>query len=114
MNMAKIVIDFNRLLKGTNKKLFAGRENGKQAYEYFKISDFEPDSDDFLELSIPKDIVVSSSYYLGMLEKLLPKFSSPKEFYKKTIFEGKEYQEGMLTELDRAVRRGLHKNVPFF
>ncbi|EHX19716.1 hypothetical protein ECDEC12A_5585 [Escherichia coli DEC12A] len=49
-----------------------------------------------------------------MLETVLPKFSSPSEFYSRTVLDGREYKEGMLSELDRAVRRGLHKNVPFF
>ena len=114
MKMADITIDFNKLVKDSNKKLFAGRSNGRQAYDYFNIGKFCTISNDRLYLLIPKGIVVSSSYFLGMLETVLPKFSSPSEFYSRTVLDGREYKEGMLSELDRAVRRGLHKNVPFF
>ncbi|MBT1814147.1 hypothetical protein QVH37_14485 [Enterobacter pseudoroggenkampii] len=114
MKMSDITIDFNRLVKDSNKKLFAGRANGRQAYDYFHMNNFCASGNDRLYLSIPKGIVVSSSYFLGMLETILPKFTSPSEFYSKTVLDGHEYREGMLSELDRAVRRGLHKNVPFF
>ncbi|WP_350262730.1 hypothetical protein AAF463_23920 (plasmid) [Pantoea sp. BJ2] len=112
--MSKINIDFNRIAKDQSKRLFAGRANGQEAYKYFNISSFSHESNDRLNLSIPEGVVVSSSYFLGMLEKVLPKFRSPKDFYAITSMDGKDYHEGMLTELDRAVRRGLHKNEPFF
>lgn len=114
MKMSKISIDFNKIANEQSKRLFAGRANGQEAYKYFNISSFNPEKDDRLDLSVPDGIVVSSSYFLGMLEKVLPKFSSPKEFYAVTSVDGEAYREGMLTELDRAVRRGLHKNEPFF
>lgn len=114
MKMTDIIIDFNKLVKDSNKKLFAGRSNGRHAYDYFNIENFCVASNDRLHLSMPKGIVVSSSYFLGMLETILPKFTSPSEFYSRTMLDGHEYKEGMLSELDRAVRRGLHKNVPFF
>lgn len=114
MNMSQINIDFKRIATNQSKKLFAGRANGQEAYEFFQINQFDVDGNDRINLSIPKDIVVSSSYFLGMLEKILPKFKSPKDFYAVTQVDGKEYNEGMLSELDRAVKRGLHKNEPFF
>ncbi len=114
MKMSDIIIDFNKLVKDSNKKLFAGRSNGRQAFSFFGINSFRASHDDRLCLSIPKGIVISSSYFLGMLETILPKFSSPSEFYSRMIIDGHEYKEGMLSELDRAVRRGLHKNEPFF
>lgn len=114
MNMSKIDIDFKKIAKNQSKKLFAGRANGQEAYEFFQINRFEADGSDRINLSIPEDIVVSSSYFLGMLEKILPKFRSPKEFYAITWVDGKQYNEGMLSELERAVKRGLHKNEPFF
>lgn len=112
--MPDIIIDFNKLVKDSNKKLFAGRSNGRQAFNFFGVDNFSVSSNDRLCLSIPGDIVISSSYFLGMLETILPKFTSPSEFYSRTILDGHEYKEGMLSELDRAVRRGLHKNEPFF
>ncbi|WP_231576080.1 hypothetical protein [Rahnella sp. WP5] len=112
--MSNITIDFNKLVVGSNKKLFAGRANGKTAYDYFEVNLFNVESDDTLSLSIPDGVVVSSSYFLGLLEKILPKFSSPKDLYKRTKLDGKSYQEGMLAEFDRAVKRGLHRNEPFF
>lgn len=114
MKMSDIIIDFNKLVKGSNKKLFAGRSNGREACVFFGINNFCISNNDRLNLSIPKGIVVSSSYFLGMLETILPKFSSPSELYSRMNLDGHDYQEGMLSELDRAVRRGLHKNEPFF
>lgn len=114
MKMSNVTIDFNKLVSGTEKKLFAGRANGQHAYDFFKVKSFDVNNDDKLYLSIPKGVVVSSSYFLGMLETILPKFSTPKDFYKRTILDGKVYEEGMLSEFDRAVKRGLHKNEPFF
>lgn len=114
MNMSNITIDFNKLVVGSNKKLFAGRANGKTAYDFFKVNLFDVESEDTLSLSIPDGVVVSSSYFLGLLEALLPKFSSPKDLYRRTKLDGHAYKEGMLTEFDRAVKRGLHRNEPFF
>jgi hypothetical protein len=114
MTMSDIIIDFNKLVKDSNKKLFAGRSNGQQAFSFFGIDRFHAPSNDRLYLSIPTGIVISSSYFLGMLEKILPKFSSPRDFYSIMMLDGHQYKEGMLSELDRAVRRGLHRNEPFF
>ena len=114
MKMANIYIDFNKLVKDGGKILFAGRDNGRKAYSFFGIDRFTLDNNDRIFLSIPNGVVVSSSYFLGMLENILPLFSSPNEFYSRTSLDGVNYKEGMLSELDRAVRRGLHRNVPFF
>lgn len=112
MNMSDIKVDFEKLVSQNNKKLFAGRANGQHAYSYFHMDKFS--KGDTIEIKIPKDVIVSSSYYLGMLEKILPLFKSTSELYESTRFEGSEYKEGMLEEFDRAVKRGLHKNEPFF
>ncbi|WP_109397206.1 hypothetical protein [Proteus faecis] len=114
MKMSDIIIDFNKLVKNSNKKLFAGRSNGREAFNFFGVNNFKSPQYDKFYLSIPKGIVISSSYFLGMLETILPNYSSPSEFYSKIFLDGNEYKEGMLSELDRAVRRGLHKNEPFF
>lgn len=114
MQMSKIDIDFRKIAKDQSKRLFAGRANGQEAYDFFEIARFEADGNDRINLSIPEDVVISSSYFLGMLEKILPKFKSPRDFYAITCIDGKKYNEGMLSELDRAVKRGLHKNEPFF
>lgn len=112
--MADILIDFNVLVKNQDKTLFAGRANGRRASELFGVDKFDKDSNDNLNFEIPKDIVVSSSYFLGMLENILPKFTSIPDFYSRTKLGNTEYKEGMLKELDRALERGLYKNEPFF
>lgn len=114
MIMSKINIDFSKLSSKQNKMLFAGRANGQEAFRYFKIDSFRKEDQDSINLSIPDGVVVSSSYFLGMLENILPKFSTPKDFYAATKLDGQIYQEGMLSELDRAVKRGLHRNEPLF
>lgn len=112
MNMPKITVDFSRLVSKSNKTLFAGRANGQEAYLFFKINTFN--KGDTIELDVPSEVIVSSSYFLGMLEKILPLFKNTSELYASTQIKGKQYKEGMLEEFDRAVKRGLHKNEPFF
>lgn len=114
MKMADILVDFNRLVNTQHKTLFAGRANGRKASEFFGVDLFDVNGNDFLTFIIPENIVVSSSYFLGMLENILPKFSSTSQFYEKAKIGDDDYQMGMLTELERAVDRGLYKNEPFF
>lgn len=113
MNMANVTVDFNYLAKD-GKKLFAGRANGKMAYEKFNVDAFRPNTEDVLYFKIPDDVVVSSSYFLGLLEVILPKFKAPSDLFKQVKVNDKDYSEGEFTELERAVKRGLHRNVPFF
>ncbi|WP_186372789.1 hypothetical protein [Yersinia aleksiciae] len=56
--MSNITIDFNKLVLGSAKKLFAGRANGQQAYDYFKLNEFNTGSSDRISIFIPNDIVV--------------------------------------------------------
>ncbi|OZQ45717.1 hypothetical protein CIG61_13565 [Klebsiella variicola] len=112
--MALININFNRLVSNQHKTLFAGRANGRKASELFGVDKFDISNDDYLNFIIPQDIVVSSSYFLGMLENILPNFTSIPEFYSRAKLDNSAYKEGMLKELDRAVERGLYKNEPFF
>lgn len=114
MTMAQINIDFSTLVNSQHKTLFAGRANGRKASELFGVDAFDISSDDSLNFIIPQDIVVSSSYFLGMLENILPSFTSIPEFYARAKLANNAYQEGMLKELERAVERGLYKNEPFF
>lgn len=114
MTMADIIIDFNELVRSQHKTLFAGRANGRKASELFGVDKFDRENKDILKFEIPKDIVVSSSYFLGMLENILPKFTSLTDFYTFARLGNENYKEGMLKELDRALERGLYNNEPFF
>lgn len=114
MNMSNVTIDFNKLVGSTTKKLFAGRANGQEAYNYFKLKQFKTDGHDLIYIVMPDNIVVSSSYFLGMLEKIMPNYSKPSDLFKVTMLDGEQYKEGMLSEFDRAVKRGLRKNAPLF
>ncbi|EIU7558060.1 hypothetical protein L6F17_003202 [Providencia rettgeri] len=111
--MAEIIINFNELILG-EKKLFAGRANGRKACEKFNVQSFKPYTNDILSFKLPMNIVVSSSYFLGMLENVISKYDSPSELFKQIIINGKPYAEGDYVELDRAIKRGLHKNESFF
>ncbi|WNP29090.1 hypothetical protein RN616_11140 [Morganella morganii] len=112
--MANIIIDLNKFVNAQSKTLFAGRANGQRAAEQFRVSEFDKESGDTITFKIASGIVVSSSYYLGMLESILPKFSSSKEFYAHVQVDGKKYELGMMKELERAIERGLYKNESFF
>ncbi|HCD8260595.1 hypothetical protein ABS849_28910 [Klebsiella pneumoniae] len=114
MKMADILVDFNKLVNTQHKTLFAGRANGRRASELFGVDSFDVNSNDVLTFKIPQNVVVSSSYFLGMLENILPRFSSTSQFYAKARLGEHDYEIGMLTELERAVERGLYKNEPFF
>lgn len=113
MNMANIIVNFNELARD-GKRLFAGRANGKMAYEKFNVGNFRPNTEDVLSFQIPDDIVVSSSYFLGMLETILPQFKTPSELFKQVKVNDQIYSDGRFVELERAVKRGLHRNEPFF
>ncbi|MGM7742953.1 hypothetical protein ACS780_20625 [Yersinia enterocolitica] len=114
MTMADIFIDFTKLVRNQHKTLFAGRANGRRASEFFGVDNFDVEKNDILLFKIPQDIVISSSYFLGMLENILPNFRSAAEFYSRARLGNQVYEAGMLKELDRAVERGLYKNEPFF
>lgn len=114
MKMSSVIIDFNKLVGDSSKKLFAGRANGQEAYNYFHLQNFGTSSSDRICIRIPDDVVVSSSYFLGMLERIIPKFNKPSDLYSVTLLEDVQYKEGMLSEFDRAVKRGLRKNAPLF
>lgn len=112
--MANVIIDLNKFAKEQSKTLFAGRANGQRAAEQFRVNEFDKGNDDIISFKIESGIVVSSSYYLGMLESILPEFSSSKEFYEYVQVDGKKYEIGMMKELERAIERGLYKNESFF
>lgn len=114
MIMANFNIDFNELVSSSKKTLFAGRANGRKAFQHFQLKDYDVKSNDILHFEIPDDIVISSSYFLGMLENILPEFDRTEDFYSHSRYQGKVCEAGMLKELDRAVERGLYKNEPFF
>lgn len=101
--MPKIIIDFNNISEKTGKKLFAGRENGKQGQTLFGFGSIEKDV--MFDIKIGSGIVVSSSYYFGLLKEHAIIFNNGNEFLEKVYFNGEKYQKSILPELDRAVRR---------
>lgn len=110
--MSEIKVDFEKLVSQNGKRLFAGRANGQQARDFFKVNEFN--KGDTIELNVPNQVIVSSSYFLGMLETILPLFKNTKELFDCIRIKGEVYKEGTLEEFDRAIKRGLYKNEPFF
>lgn len=101
--MLKIIIDFNKISGETGKRLFAGRENGKQGQILFGLNSIEKDV--IFDIRIGAGIVVSSSYYFGLLKEHAIIFDNSTEFLKAVYLNGEKYQKSILPELDRAVRR---------
>lgn len=82
--MLKIIIDFNKISEETGKRLFAGRENGKQGQILFGLNSIEKDV--IFDITIGTGIVVSSSYYFGLLKEHVIIFNNGNEFLEKVYF----------------------------
>jgi hypothetical protein len=110
-HMKNIEIDINKLLKETpSKKLFTGRSNGEKAYQYFHLETVE--SDDEIKLIVPPEVVVSSSYFLGMLERIMRKYEKIEQF--KGKIDSSALKGETLQEFYRAINRGFYKNTGLF
>lgn len=101
--MIEIIIDFNKISEETGKKLFAGKENGKQGQILFGFN--KSGKDTIFDIRMESGVAISSSYYLGLFKEKIIILSSENEFLAKVYLNGKKYQRGTLPELDRAVRR---------
>jgi hypothetical protein len=109
--MKNFDIQFQLLIKeNKNKSLFSGRTNGEQAYNFFELSGAS--KDDMINISVPEEIIISSSYFLGLLEKVMRKFDDLLEYRKHVNAANLSGQN--LKEYERAVTRGFYKNTSFF
>jgi hypothetical protein len=105
--MSSFVVDINDLIKeNSNKRLFSGRSNGEDAFKFFKLN--VVNENDILELKVPSEVVISSSYFLGMLEKIMWLYDDV-NIYKKHVNES-HLNSDNLKEYQRAVKRGFYKN----
>ncbi|RUO44541.1 hypothetical protein CWE23_00395 [Idiomarina aquatica] len=111
IDMATYKIEFRRLLEDApEKRLFSGRSNGEKAHEFFKLD--HADKTDFFELEVPEEVVVSSSYFLGMLEDIMRKYDSVDEL--KQHLDSSSLKGDTLAEYKRALKRGFYTNRGFF
>jgi hypothetical protein len=102
------LVDIKDLVaKAPNKKLFTGRSNGEKAFQYFKLYNFS--NDERVVLKIPTNIVISSSYFLGLLENIMFKYQDLNEF--KKHIDDSELSDANLREFNRAVKRGFFENT---
>lgn len=101
--MTNMIIDFNKCSTEIGKKLFAGKENGKQGKIYFGLNIIREDV--IFDIKMESGIVVSSSYYFGLLKEHVIIFNNGNEFLENVYLNGEKYQKSVLPELDRAVRR---------
>lgn len=109
--MAEYTIEFRRLLgDAPEKRLFSGRSNGEKAHKFFKLD--KANKNDFFKLRVPDNVVISSSYFLGMLEDIMRNYNSLEEL--KNHVDSSALDGETLMEYNRAVKRGFYTNRGFF
>lgn len=104
--MAEIMdVNLDRLKRGENS-LLSGRKNGEKAYEYFKLNDFTKES--VIRLKSSGSVVITNSYFLGMLEAIFKKYDLVDDLYKHLDYS--DLSELNKEELIRGIKRGFAKN----
>ena len=73
-------VNFDTLNKDGSRRLLSGRKNGEAAYDYCGLRNF--DKDGTLVLRSTGGLVVSNSYFLGMLEKVFMLYNDADELQK--------------------------------
>lgn len=101
------IIDFERLGSKGEKRLLTGRSNGQTAYEFYGLDKF--DASGTLVFKSSEDLVVSNSYFLGMLQEIFIRYQEVNELYKHIDSDGLSLINK--DELVRSIRRGFAKNT---
>lgn len=102
----ELVIDLSSL-ESEGKRLLSGRENGKKAFELFKLSKYTNDTR--LVLKNGDKLVITNSYFLGMLESIIRKHSVKSELLDHMDYDGISHNNRK--ELLRGINRGFSEII---
>jgi hypothetical protein len=108
MSEKTMIINIQDLANG-GKKLLSGRENGKSAYTKCKLINL--DKDGTLILRNDTGVVISNSYFLGMLTDVFVNYDSKKKMLEHIDFKG--LSETNRKELVRGINRGFSQAINF-
>lgn len=85
------------------KKLLAGNKNGESFIKDKGVKDF--DKINKIKLYVPEDIVISSSFFVGMFNNFYKKFKNLEEIYSSIEYNDKPYVPNKIPELQRSIMR---------
>lgn len=89
------------------KKLLAGNKNGENFIKDKGIKDF--DKIHKIKLYVPEDIVITSSFFVGMFNNFYKKFKNLEEIYSSIEYNDKPYVPNKIPELQRSIMRCFSK-----
>ncbi|EAR62899.1 hypothetical protein [Neptuniibacter caesariensis] len=101
-----MIIDLNTLKK-EGKRLLSGRDNGHQAYELFELA--QHTSETKLVLKNGSDLVITNSYFLGMLEEIIKKYEVKADLLNHMDYD--DVSQNNRKELLRGINRGFSEIV---
>jgi len=104
-----VLIDLQRITKTSSLGLLSGRDNGVAARSLFHVTVEDITSDTLVKIEDNDSVVVSNSYFLGLLEDIFKVHKS-----KEDLLEHLDYTElskANQKELLRGINRGFSSIV---
>ena len=108
MNEEIMIINIQDLASG-GKQLLSGRENGKLAYKKFNLVNLKKSGT--IILKNDDGVIISNSYFLGMLTAVFKNYDSKKQMLEHIDFKG--LSETNKKELVRGINRGFSQAINF-
>ena len=88
--------------------VFSGRERGRAVRQSTELSNFDPESDESVEIEVPEDtIIVTSSFLLGMLGPVIRALGE-NQSHSRIIIRGPVNEKTM----DEAIKEALRGDEP--
>ena len=100
-----MVIDFSKVSKSSDLRLLSGRDNGVEARKLFHVTINELTTETIVKITDNKEVVVSNSYFLGLLEDLFRIHTSKEDLLHHIDY--KELSHINQKELLRGINRGF-------
>lgn len=110
MRNSKVIVNLTDLTKTSGLRLLAGRDNGEEAKIHFNLSEGEYSLENTLVIIDEGEVVVSNSYFLGMLEDLFHKYETKVELIKHIEFNQLSItnQKELLRGINRAYSKAIN------
>lgn len=109
-DMSEKIVNFDKLNNLGTKQLLSGRTNGEAAFSYYKLEAFT--RADILVLKSTGNIVVTHSYFLGMLEGVFNLYEEVDDLHRHIDCTGLSPLNK--EELARGIKRGFSRNASPF